>query len=84
MKKIQFRAAVVLLALSAALCGCTTISSVFGQGAPDYSRVPADALKKAAQDIEKTVKEGNREPVLAGHEGLKLDAPEIVQAVRTR
>jgi hypothetical protein len=84
MKTVQFRAAVVLLALPALLCGCATVSSIFGHGAPDYSNVPADALKKVAQEVEKAVKEGNREPVLADQGGLKLDVPEIKQAVRTR
>lgn len=84
MKTIQFRAAVALLALPVLFCGCATVSSIFGQGTPDYSSVPADALNAAAQQIEKAVKEGNRELVLANQDGLNLDAPEITQAVRTR
>ncbi len=84
MNKIHFSAAVVLLAVITLLCGCATISSSFGRMAPDYSSVPSDGLKKAAQDIEKAVKEGNRELVLVNHDGLTLDKPEIGQAVRTR
>jgi len=84
MKITHLRITVVLAAMSALLCGCATVSSIFGQGAPDYSNVPADALKRVAQDIEKSVKDGNREPVLTNQDGLKLDSPEIVQAVRTR
>ncbi len=84
MKKIQFRAAVVLLGATALLCGCASVSSIFGHGSPDYANVPADTLKKTAQDIEKAVKDGNRELVLANQNGLTLDTPEIKQAVRTR
>ena len=84
MKNFQFRAAVVLLAMTALLCGCASITSTFKRMSPDYSTVPADALKTVAQTIEKAVKEGNRELVLANQDGLNLDKPEIAQAVRTR
>ncbi len=84
MKKTQICAAAVTLAMSALLCGCAAISSTFGHAKPNYSTVPADALKKAAQTIERAVKDGNRDLVLADQDILKFSAPEIVQAIRTR
>lgn len=83
MKNIHVGAVVVLMVVSAVLCGCGTISS-FTHMAPDYSSVPADGLKSTAKDIEKAVKEGNRDLVLTNRDGLVLDKPEIVQAMRTR
>jgi hypothetical protein len=84
MKNTYIGAVVVLLAVSGLICGCGTIPLSFGHTAPDYSRVPADALKTAAADIEKAVKDGNRELVLTNHDGLTLNTPGIGQAVRTR
>jgi hypothetical protein len=83
MKKTYILAVVALMAAVSLACGCSTISS-FTRVAPDYSSLPAEALKAAAVEIEKAVKEGNRELALANRDGLTLDSPEITQAVRTR
>jgi hypothetical protein len=52
--------------------------------AADFKNLPVDALRSLADEIERQVAEGNREPALTAAEGLVVDTPVIRQAVRTR
>lgn len=69
------------------LMGCGSFSPgarPFTRAAPNDSRVPVEALREAAREIERQVAEGNREPVLQNRVGIVVETPEIRQAVRTR
>ena len=79
----RFKVAAAALTAVVMLGGCATIST-FTHVAPDYATLPEDAVKSTAALVEKSVKEGNREPVLENTGGLTVNTPEITQAVRTR
>jgi len=72
-----------LLALLMAL-GCSTVVRPFVHLKPDYSELPADALREVALEIEKAVQAGDRDPEIADRAGLVLGGDAIRQAIRTR
>lgn len=74
-------------AMTVVLAGCaagSTIVTPFTRNAPDYSALPAEAMREIAREIEGQVADENRSPELRNREGLIVDSEEIVQAVRTR
>ncbi len=68
------------------LTGCSSLGSKkdAATSPPKLTSLPVATLRAMAMDIEAQIKAGNREPNLENREGIVLDAPEIVQAVRTR
>ena len=60
------------------------VSMPFVRMAPDYTTVPENPLRSAAAEIEAAVARGDREPSLSQHEGVVLNTPEVVQAIRSR
>ncbi|MBI1320074.1 MAG: DUF1318 domain-containing protein [Candidatus Hydrogenedens sp.] len=71
------------LAVLCVMSSCAT-SNPFVRMAPDYTEIPESSLRAAAAEIEAAVAAGDREPVLSQHEGVVLDTPEVVQAIRGR
>lgn len=67
-----------------AVSGCASIGAPFVRLRPDYSVVPEDELRAAAQAVERAVAQGEREPQLDMWPGVVLDAPEVIQALRAR
>lgn len=78
MKRLIFVSLAFLL-----ISGCSTLNA-FRSLKPNYAALPEKALREAAQQIERDVAKGNRDLSLKDQEGLKLNTPEIAQAVRTR
>ncbi len=73
----------VLCITALLMAGCGTLNA-FRSLKPDFQDLPEEALRAAAAQIERAVAEGKRDLVLEDKDGLKLNTPEIVQAVRTR
>ncbi len=65
------------------IAGCSTTGSLV-RLAPDYSDLPADELRALATQIEVIVSKGESEFVLDIPAGLRMDTPEMNQAIRTR
>lgn len=86
------RQGLLAAALITAVCSCASnppapdaVSTGNGPAAPAFSdKLPLDALRAIAINIEQQVADGNREPTLNSVDGLVVDTPEIHQAVRTR
>lgn len=76
------RRAAIAAAFSFLAAGCATVSSIVPMGA-DYTDLPVDALRATAEEVERAVAAGEREPALPQH-GINLDIPEIRQALRER
>lgn len=74
-------AAVILLITAA---GCASISNPFVHMKPDYTAVPAEALREAALEIEKAVQNGERQPEIANREGIVVNDATVMQAIRMR
>ena len=70
----------VIAATLVFLAGCHT----FTQVKPDYTDMPADAMRAVAIEIEQIVADGNRDGKLSEHEGLVVDGEAVQHAVRTR
>jgi hypothetical protein len=70
----------VVLLLVAGMVGCNTFVKV----KPNYSKVPVDALREVAIEIERAVQEGDRQPEIANREGIVVDSDVVKQAIRTR
>jgi hypothetical protein len=68
----------------ALLAGCISISNPFLRGTPDYTKLPADALKTLAIEIEQAVQKGNREPGIKDRDGIVVSTEPILQAIRMR
>lgn len=79
---IKFRCAIVWSMLL--LAGCSTVHNPFWRMKPDFSNLPAEALRGVAADIEQAVAEGNREPDIPDRGGVMVNTPEIRQAIRAR
>ena len=77
------RTAAPLLALLMAF-GCSTVVRPFVHLKPDYSELPADALREVALEIEKAVQAGDRDAQIADRAGLVLGDDAIRQGIRTR
>jgi len=75
----------VLLALVLGIgAGCASIGSPFTKMKPDYTKLPADAMKAVALEIETAVSKGEREPKIADQGGIVVSSESVVQAIRTR
>ena len=66
------------------LAGCKSVVNPFVHMKPDYAKLPADALREAAKEIEQAVQKGDKDAQFADREGLILSDPLIKQAIRTR
>ncbi len=64
--------------------GCNTHSAPFRSKEPDYSRVPEEAVRDIAREVEAAVHAGNRDATIEDREGVTVSVPEIQQAIRTR
>lgn len=72
-----------VLLMATLLAGCGTLNvlrSLKGGTVP----LPEDALKTAAGEIEKAVASGHRDLKIEDRDGVVLDSPEMIQALRTR
>jgi len=65
------------------LAGCGTLH-VFRSLKGGTVQLPEDALKTAAREIEKAVARGQRDMKIEDRDGVTLNSPEIMQALRTR
>jgi hypothetical protein len=79
MRNLTLSCLCVLLAM-----GCSTVANPFVHMKADYSTVPQEALKAVAIEIEQAVQSGNREPKIAGRDGVVVSSPEVQQAIHTR
>lgn len=79
---MMIRSAVLLVGVLV-LGGCASVNP-FTRLSPDYTEVPREALLVKAREIEQQIAAGERNPVLTDSDGIVLNTPEIVQAVRTR
>ncbi len=75
-------ACVVVVALTSA--GCGHVANPFWRTKANYAQLDKEALRAVANEIEKAVQEGNREPKLTGHAGIVVNTPEIMQILKTR
>lgn len=73
-----------LVALAVALAGCQSVVPAFGRITPDYSELPADALRQVALEIEQAVKRGDQDFAPDDRDGIVLSTPTVRQAIRTR
>ncbi|MBI5093248.1 MAG: hypothetical protein HZB26_12515 [Candidatus Hydrogenedentes bacterium] len=64
--------------------GCASIGSPFSKIKPDYSALPADAMKAVAKEIETAIAKGEREPKIADQGGVVVNNESVMQAIRTR
>lgn len=64
--------------------GCVSLTNPFVHLKPDYTALPADALRQVATEIEKAVQKGEREPKIADREGIVVNDPAVMQAIRMR
>ena len=74
----------LLLSIAIVCAGCVSIGHPFIRTKPDYTKLPADAMKQVALEIEKAVQNGEREPKIADRSGIVLNTDVIKQAIRTR
>lgn len=80
--KVRAPLCVILAALF--LGGCATVKRPFVAMKPDYTALPAEALRELARGIEREISKGNRDATFENREGLVVDTDEIRQAIRTR
>jgi hypothetical protein len=66
------------------LVGCASVTRPFTSLKPDYSDVPAEDLGAVAQEIEAAIQAGERNPEIADRNGIVVNDPQILQAIRTR
>ncbi len=66
------------------LVGCHSLQNPFVHMQPDYTALPEETLREAAQEIEKIVGEEKRDFTLSEYQGIVIDSPEIHQAIRNR
>ncbi len=79
MKRSTFLTVAVMLA-----AGCQSVVGTVAHVKPDYSELPAEAVRAAAEQIERDVIAGRRDADLPAVQGLSLDSAAVKQAVRTR
>jgi len=75
-----FRLAVVVFMVVTS-AGCGTLGKLIPAMKPEY---PRETLQIVAREIEQAVQKGEKEPKIADREGVKVNTPEIMQAIRTR
>ncbi len=73
----------VVCLVACLLAGCGTFGFLRSSKGGDAG-VPVDALKAVASEIEMAVAAGQRDLNLADRDGVKINSPEIAQALRTR
>lgn len=83
------RIAITLMLLLGAGCGAVNVpvlggNGFFGNLRPDYDAVPEAGLRALAQEIERAVMEGNRDAAIPDRPSLRINTPEMQQAIRTR
>lgn len=78
------RNAIAFCVVGLILAGCGATLNPFTRLSPDYTTVPEAALQDLTREIERNVRDGNRQAVIENTGGLVLDTPEIRQAIRTR
>lgn len=66
-----------------AIAGCQSVANPFVYMRPDYSELPADAMKALALEIETAVQQGVRDAQIADRDGLVLNE-QVRQAIHTR
>jgi hypothetical protein len=69
--------------IAIALAGCQTVRS-FVKTRPDYSELPAEAMRELALEIEQAVQSGNRQATIADRGGIVVSTEGITQAIHTR
>ena len=69
--------------LSGALVGCA-ITAPFVHLKPDYTDLPADALRTVAEQVESAIQSGDREPEIADRDGVVISSQRVKQAIRMR
>lgn len=74
----------IVFAVLIGAAGCASIPNPFVHLKPNYAELPAEVLLEVAREIEDAVQEGNREPAIAGREGVVVDDEIVVHAIRTR
>lgn len=71
--------------VAALLCvGCGHISVPFVHMKPKLAGAPEEAVRALARDVEQAILEGNREAQIPDREGLSVNTPIIMQAIRMR
>lgn len=75
---------VVLAAAVVLFAGCAHVSNPFWHTKASYTHLNKEVLRTVADEIEKAVKEGNKEPKIADRDGIVVNTPEILQLLRTR
>lgn len=73
-----------LLLFVCAACGCSSLHLPLLVSKPNFNKLPVEAVKAAAQEVEKSVQAGTRDFVPADREGLVFGDDKIKQAIRTR
>jgi hypothetical protein len=84
MKTHRILTSLIAVLLLSGLSACHSISNPFMHMKPDYQKVPKEALHALALEIEKSVQEGNRTPKLEDRDGVVVNTPEVIQAIRMR
>ncbi|NIA13250.1 MAG: DUF1318 domain-containing protein [Nitrospiraceae bacterium] len=74
----------ILCALLLAAVGGCAITAPFLHLKPDYTDLPADALRAVAEEIEAAVQRGDREPEIADRDGVAVSSERVKQAIRMR
>lgn len=76
------RLIILMMLVSAAGCGTTGAPGTRPEKVPE--RLPLEAVRALATEIERAVAGGNRDVQIADRAGLIINTPEMSQAIRTR
>ncbi len=78
--------ALLLVAIAAGMAGtgCRQTANPLWRMRPQFNAVPKDTLSAVAREVEQAIQSGTRDPKIADREGVKVNTPEILQAIRTR
>lgn len=79
--QIRWHGFIMAMVLMVLFSGCGTINKVVPVMKP---KCPRETLQTVAREIEEAVQKGEKEPQIADREGVKVNTPEILQAIRTR
>jgi len=82
MKLAATATVVALLLLSG--CASTPIDLPFTKSKVNYDQVPAEDLRQLALAIESAIQSGDKDAVIENVGSVKIDTPEIQQAIRSR
>jgi hypothetical protein len=66
------------------LPGCISVPNPFAHMKPDYTDLPADAMREMALEIERVVQSGDREAVIADKNGIVVSSETVKQAIKMR